>query len=291
MIHIELKGGLGNQLFQYAAALALAKEKNTTVAVDITNLDAKDKTLGTYRSYKLNKLKNPPTVQNFSSFKKNVIKLGLKFVEKFNINSKGLYKERGFAYEKISTKCSSNSILFGNFQSYKYFDNCEKEIKTSLCFSLTEQYNEVSSLLKDVQYLDSVSIHIRRGDYLSNSIAYDVLGVLPMTYYNLAIDKIIETNKNCTFFVFSDDIVWAKENMILKGHHTYFIDIESKDKDIVEFSIMSSCKHNIIANSSFSWWAAYLNPNPNKIVIAPKKWFNNAPYDTKDLFPPDWILM
>ena len=117
-----------------------------------------------------------------------------------------------------------------------------------------------------------------------------VLGTLPIDYYKQAYNEILKKESIDKCFIFSDDIEWAKLNLSFLPNSTFISSIE-QNKDIVDFVLMQSCKHNIIANSSFSWWAAYLNSNPNKIVIAPKRWFNQVDYNTKDLFPESWITI
>jgi len=136
---------------------------------------------------------------------------------------------------------------------------------------------------------NSVSLHIRRGDYLTMQKAIDTIGVCPLDYYDKAIREITRKIKNPTFFIFSDDINWVKEN--LKTNSPTIFVSGGKLKDYEELILMSKCKHNIIANSSFSWWGAWLNNNPNKIVIAPKKWFKDTSKNTRDLIPESWLKL
>ncbi|MDD2505652.1 MAG: alpha-1,2-fucosyltransferase, partial [Bacilli bacterium] len=133
----------------------------------------------------------------------------------------------------------------------------------------------------------SDSLHVRRGDYVLNSTTNKVHGTCGINYYNKAIDIVTKENPEAVFFVFSDDCDWARNNLKI-NHEKYFIDFNGKENCHEDIRLMSLCKHNIIANSSFSWWGAWLNNNKNKIVVAPKKWFN-VKINTKDLVPENWI--
>jgi hypothetical protein len=145
----------------------------------------------------------------------------------------------------------------------------------------------VKTLLKRVSSNNSVSVHIRRGDYVSNPHASKFHGTKGLDYYEKAVERIAETVKNPELFVISDDIEWCKENLRLP-YKTTHIDGNAGFEDM---HIMSHCAHNIIANSSFSWWAAWLNTNPDKVVIAPKKWFNDESINTEDVVPKTWIRL
>ena len=134
----------------------------------------------------------------------------------------------------------------------------------------------------------SVCIHIRRGDYVEDIITNQFHGVCNLDYYYRSIEYIASKIKNPYFFVFSDDPLWVKQNLILKYPCDY-IDQNFGKKDYEDMRVISKCKHNIIANSSFSWWGAWLNINPNKIVIAPKNWFKSKAINTKDLIPESWF--
>lgn len=291
MIHVELKGGLGNQLFQYATALSLSKYHGTKVFVDIKKLNAKDEVIGTYRKYKLKNLVNKPIVKNISLFDSFKVFISIKIEEKFHLMNKQIFKEKSFFYDENIWKTKGNIKLYGNFQSYKYFENSKTLLFDELAMDVTSFSKSFFEKFNDISYDNSIAIHIRRGDYFTNKIAFEVLGVLDVSYYKKAIQLIQEKIVGAKFFIFSDDINWARENIKVNNSEIIFICNNEEENDIADFYLMQHCKHNIIANSTFSWWAAYLNPNPNKIVIAPQKWFNDTSFNTKDLFPPNWILM
>ena len=138
--------------------------------------------------------------------------------------------------------------------------------------------------------VNSVSIHVRRGDYLTNPVTFQTHGLCDIDYYKKAIDEILDLVDKPHFFIFSDDQSWAKSNIIF-GAPTDYVMHNNSLKNYEDLRLMSYCRHHIIANSSFSWWGAWLGNNPEKIVIAPKKWFNDPKIDTTDLIPDTWLRL
>jgi hypothetical protein len=136
---------------------------------------------------------------------------------------------------------------------------------------------------------NSVSLHVRRGDYVSNPDANKYHGTKGLDYYIAALARVNKSQKDSTVFVFSDDIAWCKKNLKLKAKKVVWVD--GKNSPIEDIYLMSLCKSNIIANSTFSWWGAWLNSNPKKIVVAPKVWFSDSNIDTSDLIPADWTRL
>ena len=136
----------------------------------------------------------------------------------------------------------------------------------------------------------AVSVHIRRGDYVSNPITRAYHGLCGPDYYSRAVEQISNTVDSPNFFVFSDDKAWAKENFD-SGFQTTFVSINDDNQDYADLSLISMCRHHIIANSSFSWWGAWLCNDPGKIVIAPRDWFRGANHDTSDLLPDTWVQL
>lgn len=265
MIIIKLKGGLGNQLFQYAFGLLLANKRGEELKIDNNNLFSGSDTV---RFYDLDNFNISATIATDSEIKQ--VKPRFPLVSK--IYNK-LFKNYHIGYEEklLNTK---SSYLEGFFQSYKYLE------------PIREQLLEEISLKKDVHYKlesNSVAVHIRRGDYVNNQ-AHFICG---LEYYNNAFKIIKEKIENPVFYIFSDDITWAKENLNKEDNLIFVSSPEMKYCD--ELIVMSRCDHIIIANSSFSFWGAWLNQNPNKIVITPDKWNNDFPTDYKDLLPPTWL--
>jgi hypothetical protein len=249
--------GLGNQMFTIATTLALAMDNNVeAVFPDLNN-----------RAWYGNYIDN--------IFKKLNILGDKSFV-------KHVYNQSGWKYRKIPY--IENLCLNGYFQSYKFFSHREAEIRKIFCpSSETTQY--IKEKFFHIFDLDSfVAVHVRRNDYLTPTLS-QYHCAQPVSYYVKAMSCFPE---NTNFVFFSDDIEWCKQNF--KGEKIYFI---SGEEDFIDLYFMSMAEHNIIANSTFSWWAAWLNENENKRVIAPKKWYGpkNAHLEDNDLIPNDWETM
>ncbi len=269
MIVVTLQGGLGNQLFQYAAGRAFAAKLKTKVSFDPAWFAASKQ-----RTLKLDQFKLSPDTQ---------IEIG---VGKRLRTPKHVH-ERLPGFDPILT-LTDNCIYDGYWQSSKYFEDIGQEIRTEL-----ELKNPPSKRMQEwadviASSAGSVSLHIRRGDYLWEK-HQSVLGVLPIAYYKEAIKMLAERIGTLTLFVFSDDIPWAKKNLD-SPFKTYFVS-DPTLIDTEELFLMSHCRHHIIANSSFSWWAAWINQKPEKLVLAPKNWFKDKEREPRDLIPDTWITL
>jgi len=280
MIIVKLKGGLGNQLFQYAFGRLLSIKRNTSVKFDVLSVDKRD----IHRDFKLDKFNTKIELASSEEVEENEYPFGLiskilawatrKILRNYNI---------GYS-EKIIY--SNNKYYDGYWQSYKYLEPIKKELLTEI--SLKESVNKkYSELISRINSSNSVSIHIRRGDYVNDSKTKKAHVTFGLEYYEEAIKIIKDKIKDPVFFVFSDDISWVKEN--LKINYPIFFVSNPEIKDYEELIIMSTCKHNIIANSSFSFWGAWLNQNQNKTVLAPKKWSNLYQKEYKNICPENWI--
>ena len=186
-------------------------------------------------------------------------------------------------------KKSKDFYFDGYWQSEKYFIDHREALLD--IFTLSKEISHQSkAYLQGITKSNSISLHIMRGDYVSNESTNKIHGTCDVEYYQQAFSKIKETHDNAHFFVFSDDLDWAKDNLGFIDKITY-IELAEDIPDHEEMFLMSQCNHNIIANSSFSWWGAWLNQHINKIIIAPKNWFRVDIHDTKDLTPADWTLI
>jgi hypothetical protein len=284
MIISRIIGGLGNQLFQYAAGKSLALKHNTSLVLDA----------GTYDVYKLRNF-DLHAFNTMIEFAKDVDieKISSRsFIDKIKdralpLSMRKLYKEPYFHFDKKIFSAPDNIYLKGYWQSEKYFIGYKDIIKKE--FSLKAEFIEkVKALGDELKSKNSVSVHIRRGDYISQQIN-EMHNILTEGYYKEAISTVQKNIPDAKLFFFSDDINWAKENLHLPS--ATYVSGEISNTHLEDFYLMSQCRHNIIANSSFSWWGAWLNNNPDKIVIAPKKWFNKGPKDTQDLIPESWITI
>jgi len=252
MVVVRILGGLGNQMFQYAYAKSLA-EKGYEVQIDIS----KFKSYKLHGGYHLDKFNiDLETSNNSTAF---LSKIGLKKT----------IKEPNLLFHKDLLKVHNNAFIKGYFQTEQYFGDIREilidqfKIRKELAKSTLAIKNQIE-LLKN-----TCSLHVRRGDYISDKKANKVHGTCDLDYYSSAIEHISKQNSNVHFFVFSDDIAWVKDNLNITNA-TYI------DHNVIpheDMHLMTLCNHNITANSSFSWWGAWLNQNPDKIVIAPKNWF------------------
>ncbi len=254
LVIIKLHGGLGNQLFQYAMIRATTSQSGKRFKLDTTFYKNSN------RHYRLGNFRVQGDVASMADIA----------IKKF--------------FKKILG--SKEQYLEDYYQSEKYFKETEETIKKE--FTLRDPLCKTAEIFANkIGAVNSVALHIRRGDYTTNDKLKDVLRALPLRYYEKAVEMIGVKVESPYFFVFSDDIDWAKENL-KTTYPTTFVSHKNIE-DYEELSLMSLCKHNIIANSSFSWWGAWLNKNPNKVVIAPKDWFVDTSRNTKDLIPETWI--
>lgn len=289
MIIVQLIGGLGNQMFQYAIGRRLAILKETDLKFDISY----------FKNYKNRKydLSCFNIIEDFASPEevyhlkgpdvRSIPGIIFKIIDKSKIYRKRRYIiERHFHFDPDILKVSNDVYLEGYWQSEKYFKEIENIIRNEfkIKYKPDSVNKKIGSLILSLQ---SVSIHIRRCDYIKDPNISKVHGICPLEYYNAAIDKIAKIIKNPHFFIFSDDPEWAENNLKI-DHPTTFIIGNLGNKDYEDLRLMSFCKHHIIGNSSFSWWGAWLSENRDKIVIAPKKWFNDQRINTNDLIPESW---
>ena len=287
MVIVKLIGGLGNQMFEYALGRALAKRNNTEMKLDVSGFkDDPNKRI--YSLGFFNTIQNFATPPEIAEFKKYDWKKG-KFWFWYNrlfADSTKYVREKGFNFEEKILILKSPLYLEGFWQTEKYFEEIKNIIKKE--FTLKNSLSNQSKLFEErINGTESISLHVRRGDYVSDKHTNEWHGSCSLKYYNQAIKIISEKVKNPNFFIFSDDPDWIKENIIPPFPTIYLPgNTEHPEEDM---HLMSRCKHNIVANSSFSWWGAWLNKNENKIVIAPKQWFNTPKIDTRDILPESWI--
>ena len=287
MIVLKLKGGLGNQMFQYAYGYALANKYGDELVLDIS--DYKKDKLRTYKiglfnlSYKktTDKKQIPFVIRFFENkyINKLLYKLNISKIKMFNwiyflqTHSNHVENENNFGEFK-------NLYVSGYWQNQSYFIGYENDISCEFKQSY-EFENEVKQIINRIVNSNSVALHIRRGDYLlPKNSRYNV----KKEYYDEAINKMLNMTNDCNLFVFSDDIKWAKE-MYDHLENINFVSLKTKNNDIDEIICMSKCKNNINSNSTFSWWAAWLNNNENKIIINPDRYWDRG------MIPKDWIVL
>lgn len=291
MIRVYLSGGLGNQMFQYATARSLSLNTGQRLIVD-NHLFFK-KTQSTKRNYELSifNIDQKPRSSTAERFLLKGYRALIPYQKIQNIYARlfNIYSDKRFKEAQDNSINLNTSIrLFGYFQNEKYFKQHASIIKSDFLFKniLSPKNEEVA---KKIKTSNSVSIHIRRGDYLASN---SNLSILSLEYYTDAINYIKTVIDNPSFFIFSDDIAWARKNLELDSSSTY-IDWNIGNNSYVDMQLMSLCKNNIIANSSFSWWAAWLNTYINKKVIAPSTWYKSAGGNNfeDEFIPSSWTII
>jgi hypothetical protein len=279
MIELILYGGLGNQLFEYAFARSKQLESNDKLLLINTYL---------FHNYQFDdSLKEFNLPQNVVFIKKprrliRIVSESRRFISDLGVykllSPLGIYIWRVNKYKNIECK-KQNNYIYGYFQTEKFFYKYSKEIKNEL--KLKSVYHN-SEFYEKITHSNSVCIHVRRGDYCKLNMV-----ICDLVYFKKAIEIMKAKLNDPTFFLFSDDMDWAKSNLnIVEGIN--FVD--EKAKDYEQLSLMSNCKHFIISNSTFSWWAQYLSENTDKLVIAPAMWM---PYDKekRDIYQKNWLLI
>lgn len=287
MIIVRIWEGLGNQMFQYAYARAL-KEKGILVRLDLDK--SYDQVFAKYRNHMLreNGIQNfrisIPSIEvcSYRSYnylnQNSVIEKVVFWLAKHSLWKYKFYEEEIQAYSDRTANIRGNYYLKGWFQSEKYF----KHIRSVLLKEFTPKTKiRVSQKLRTAfEDLESVSLHVRRGDYVRINQALNIV------YYKKAIEYMKQIYDNPIFLIFSDDLEWVKEHLFINARYIY-VNEDRKLEDYEELFIMSRCKSNIISNSTFSWWAAWLNQNENKTVIAPKKWTK----EQGNIVPDEWTIL
>lgn len=279
--------GLGNQMFQYALYRSFL-EMGYDAFMDVSSYEISP----VHNNYELNHIfsvnerfasnKQVAKVRRFISEMGPLQRLNRKFRLTLGLPWKHITEKEFFQFKSEIFHLKGSYYLDGYWQNEGYFEGIEKTIRREFKFipPLDERNNAISEKIRST---NSVSVHIRRGDYINNPL-YN--GICTEDYYQNAIQIINGKLNNPSFFIFSDDIQWCKSNFNLSNFQ--FVEGNEDVNSYIDMQLMSLCKHNIIANSSFGWWAAWLNNNPEKIVIAPEKWMNGN-FCSKDAVPESWI--
>lgn len=294
VIVVRITGGLGNQLFQYALGRRLSLERGEPL-----KLDASDFEKYTLRRFTLDRLSLQPVLASEQEvrtlthaaphFPENIIPR--KWIPRAlrRRRQDGPHHCRELNYSTFDPQVlatPSPTYLHGYWQSECYFNSIPEVIRREFKVHrpLLERNEEMARI---IAACESVSLHVRRGDYASDPQALATLGLCTLQYYATAVAHMLDVLAHPRFFVFSDDPSWAAEHLSLPGA-SVFVDHNDADSDYEDLRLMGLCRHHIIANSSFSWWGAWLNPDPNKIVVAPRRWMADPTHPCPDVCPPDW---
>jgi hypothetical protein len=288
MIVVRLFGKLGNQMFQYAAARALAAHWDVPLKLDIRWLGP-DR-----RAFQLDRL---PLFSGITDWKDNLRYTWFPFprepfrpyfwrVARFLSH---LYVEPSFSYNSGFWSLGPDRFLFGYFQSEKYFMDHAALIKRDLAYEPDLSLYE-PEVIETVKAGETTAIHFRRGDYITHEYTARTIGALPMDYYERATAYVKSRLGRTRFLIFSDDIDWCRDNLKIDG--AVYVDKKGQSP-LDDLFLASRCDNNILANSSYSWWCAWLNENPGKIVVAPERWFRDETFHNQsgDLIPEGWTRL
>ena len=328
MIIVRINGGLGNQMFQYAAARRLAHKHNARLKLDISELVD---SIG-YHIYGLRHFNIQADIasaadiirffpaegvkrlstrlvgnrftrllfrkvlkDNSDSLKRRYYHYNPDSINKTKLVKNRVLSQRFFHFDMEVLDAPDNVYMTGSFISERYFEGIKDIIKEEFSFRIEQSEKDIA-VAKMIHDTESVSIHIRRGEVVQeaqNQTTYNFIGA---EYFSACIDYINTHIRNPHFFVFSDDIEWVKGNFKISfpinyvDHNDDGVDYRvDSGSDFQDMRLMSQCKHNIITNSTFSWWGAWLNQNPNKIICAPKEFVRISNFDNKDILPNEWV--
>jgi hypothetical protein len=300
MIVVRLTGGLGNQMFQYALGRHLALKNDTDVVVDTTYFEyiPNNNPHFVKREYALDifstdiRIFQPMNWEGLPYYSRNLthrLKHCLKRASKlyrYCGSYEILQEGRPFTFNKHILKSGNNAYLIGYWQNEKYFKDIEQQIKQD--FDLKNIWGvDIIQLAHEIENLDSVCLNVRRGDFVNNPV-HSFVGT---GYISKAVTYIRSNTDIQRIYIFSDDVEWCTENLRLDCPHLFVPHSYAGLKFSSYLYLMTKCRHFIIPNSTFGWWAAWLAENPDKMVIAPKQWVNVPGLDASGIIPNGWITM
>jgi len=282
VIFVKLYGGLGNQLYQYALGKSLATTASTLCKLDLREFE-------TYKlhRYSLCHFKIPEYLMEETEYQE----IDDPRSRRWWLKKKKIpcVREKSQAYDPTIHQSSASAYFDGYWQSFRYFEKIRPILEREITVKYPPSGKNVE-WLKKIYDVESVALHVRRGDYASDPTTQATHGLCTKEYYQKASRLICEHLKKPVFFIFSDDPSWVKKEFdFLK--YKEFVDNNSPLFNYEDLRLMSACRHQIIANSSFSWWAAWLNIHPHKLVYAPKRWYLKEEAFIEDRIPPEWNLL
>lgn len=283
-------GGLGNQMFQYAAGRAVSLQYNETLKLDIRSIGGPSNRKYELQHYNIKaEIVAPEEADRFRWKKRSLIERGARKILNRPAgllkNASTYFRQKNDTFNENIFSVGKDVYLDGYWQNEKYFLEIISIIQDE--FTLKERLSEnIQELSSGIEKKQAVSVHFRRGDYINNPRFYQIYAQCPIEYYNKAIIHILKNHSDAHFFIFSDDPDWVKKHFHAEVPMTI---IPKGNKSYEDLRLMTLCKHHIIANSSFSWWGAWLSPNSEKITIGPKKWFNDPDRRGINPIPDRWI--
>ena len=296
---VRLQGGLGNQMFQYAIGRALSARSGGRLILDLTFLlDRASREGLTFRDYELGAFAGiQPKFTRLSRLALKVHGATIYFrlsqilthVKKL-LGWQHYVRESSYEYLPEILKLRGSIYLDGYWQSPKYFADMEAWMRRELALQPPDE-KAAHSLGEEIDESESVAVHIRRGDFVSVPSAMRTHGFIGLAYYHEAMNLIACKTEQPTFYFFSDDIEWCMENVVTAHRHVFVGRRFGNRKSVTDLWLMSRCRHFIISNSTFSWWAAWLSEREEKIVVAPRVWAREEDKAPKDLIPSSWLRL
>jgi Glycosyl transferase family 11 len=297
MIISRLMGGLGNQMFQYAAARALAERHKTHLKLDLSFLlDRRPRPHFTFRGYDLGIFNIQEAFATPDDLTHNVRIYPsriAKWLGSFNPGAQpwNLITEKHHHFDPAVLQAPDHSYLVGYWQSEKYFKSIEAALRSEFTFKhrLSDEGEAMAATIRSTA--NSVCLHVRRGDFVDNPVATRWHGVCDLKYYTEGVSLVSNKLRTPHLFVFSDDLPWCREHLLLDAPKT-FVELSHVGTQPEEhLALMSMCEHYLISNSSFAWWAVWLNDRSSRLVISPKRWFTDPSMRISDMIPDDWIRL
>lgn len=289
MIVVEMAGGLGNQLFQYAAGRRLALKRGVDLALELSwfaKFSERAFELPFFRvAFRLASRRESRALRGWKRTLPDRI-LSRALGRPDLLEPPGYYAERSFRFDPRVLSLPAPCYLHGYWQSPRYFDDVAEVLRRELT-PASPLGDGARRLGERIRAVDAVSLHVRRGDYLASAAASRTHGVCSLRYYQDSVAAISERVSRPVFFVFTDSPRWVQEHLRIPFETVQVADHGATGPE--ELWLMSLCRHHVIANSSFSWWGAWLDPRPDALVVAPGRWFETDAHDTSDLLPQGWL--
>lgn len=294
MIVTRLKGGLGNQLFQYAAGRRLAQVHGAELFLDISGLAESVRIERNFELHPFNivaRIADSEVLSRIPASRQRGMwaRFADMVLGKMPSSSLRVVKEKHFHFDPDILKLHGDIYLAGHWQSERYFTDVADLIRREFTVAVPPDGKNLE-MLNMIAACEAVSLHVRRGDYVTDPEVLAMHGTCSVGYYEKAVSYIAKRVEHPVFFIFSDEPEWVRKSIKL-DHPMHIVEHNGAERGYEDMRLMSLCRHHIIANSSFSWWGAWLNARQDKIVIAPKRWFNDYHADTSDLCPDSWVLL
>jgi hypothetical protein len=304
MIITRLTGGLGNQMFQYAAGLALAERRRTVLKLDVSWF----REYAQYEAHNRYALSCLNITEQFATAEEidRVRGVSLTRPERWSVLAARLFHfyryanrhspegrhhpAESFHFYAHFFDQPDNTFLEGLWQSERFFALVADLLRLQFSFRYPAPPPVIEMEHRIREGGPSVAVHLRRGDYARNPAFSREMGVLPIRYYHRAVAHIRERHRGVTLYIFSDDIEAAKREFAPDAPHV-FVDVTESWNSHDKIRLMSRCDHAILSNSTFAWWSAWLNPSPSKVVVAPDPWFAQSPHNSDDVVPGSWVRL